>query len=85
MAKQPLDESLERLNAELQKTKATDDESRRLLLDLQQDTHSAIRNPSPTSHASLRARLETTLTHFEDLHPQLTKTMQEVLDNLAAV
>ncbi len=85
MGKEPLDESLERLHSELKQTKATDDESRRLLQDLQKDTHSALQHPNPASHASLRSRLENALIHFEDSHPQLTKTMQDVLDNLASV
>ncbi len=85
MDKEPLDDSLERLNSELKQAKPTDEESRRLLRDLQKDTRSAIQNPSPTSHASLRSRLETAVTQFEDSHPQLTKVMQEVLDNLASV
>lgn len=85
MEKKPLDESLERLHSELKQTEAKDEESRRLLLDLQEDTRSAIKHPSPAAHASLRARLEQAVDHFEDSHPQLTVAMPPVLDHLANV
>ncbi len=85
MDKRPLVESLERLHEQLKQTQTLDDESRQLLEHLQGDIRTVLQKPSAASRASLRARLEEAVTQLEDSHPQLTITIQEVLDHLANV
>ncbi len=85
MDKKPLAESLERLHAELEQTQTLDEESRQLLEHLKGDIQTVLKKPSAASRASLRARLEAAVTQLEDSHPQLTITLQEVLDHLANV
>jgi hypothetical protein len=78
-------ESLERLHVQLGQTETLDDESRQLLEHLQGDIRRVLDKPTASSRASLRGRLETAMTQLEDSHPQLTITIQEVLDHLANV
>ncbi len=85
MEKRPLVESLERLHAQLEQTETLDDQSRQLLEHLQADIRTVLKKPSAASRASLRARLEDAVAQLEDSHPQLTITVQEVLDHLANV
>lgn len=85
MSKSPLAESLERLRAQLEQTEIVDDETRRILEHLDGEIRTVLKQPSASSHASLRGRLEQALVQLEDEHPQLTLTMQEVLNNLASV
>ena len=83
---QRLCEALERLHAELEKTRVVDAESRRLLMHLQSDIEAALQQePCAPSPGPLRSRLDQALAHFEDSHPQLTLAIQQVLDNLASV
>ncbi len=85
MSKSPLAESLERLHAQLEQTESLDDEARQLLEHLNGDIRTVLKKPSASSRASLRGRLEAAVVQLEDSHPQLTLTMQEVLDHLANV
>ncbi len=78
-----LQDALERLHAELERTKAVDPESRQLLAHLQGDIQTVLKQPTPNSRASLRARLNSAVAQFEDSHPNLTLTIKQVLDHLA--
>lgn len=83
---QQLCEALERLHAELEQTQVVDDDLRALLKHLQSDIEAALKEepcvPAPTP---LRSRLDNVLAQIEDSHPQLTRAVQQVLNNLANV
>lgn len=83
--KSELREALERLHAELEQTQTVDDESRRLLRHLQGDIQSVLREPDAETRASLQVRLGTALARFEESHPNLVLTIQQVLDHMAQV
>ncbi len=85
MSKPPLVESLQRLHDELEQTEMLDDETRQLLEHLDGDIRAVLKKPSPAARATLSGRLQATLAHLEDANPQLTLTIQEVLDHLANV
>jgi hypothetical protein len=76
---------LTELHAHLEQTRVLDDESRQLLGHLQRDIQAMLKEPSPSTHQSLRDRLGAAVTHFEDSHPDLALTLKQVLDNLAQI
>ena len=80
-----LHQTLTQLHTELEQTQAIDDESRQLLEHLRSDIQAALKEPSPTTHKSLRERLSAAVVHFEDSYPDLTLTLKQVLDNLAQI
>ncbi len=80
-----LRDTLERLHAELEQTRALDQESRQLLLHLQGDIQALLQESTPTSRASLLARLDATVARLEDSYPDLTLTIKDLLDHLAEV
>ena len=83
-----LHETLHKLHGELQQTKPVDAKSRDLLHHLMNDIKAVLDqpgNPHPEQYHSLRGRLEATLEHVEEDHPQLTLAIGAVLDNLAAI
>ena len=80
-----LHQTLTQLHTELEQTQAIDDESRQLLEHLQSDIQAALKEPSPTTHKSLRNRLSASVVHFEDSYPDLTLALKQVLDNLAQI
>ncbi len=80
-----LQETLERLHAELEQTHTLDQESRQLLLHLQGDIQAILEQPGAASSASLQARLNAAVARLEDANPDLTLVIKDVLDHLAEV
>ena len=79
----PLRDTLQNLHTELQQAQPADDKSREVINNLTQDVQGALANPD--QHHSLRGRLEDSIDHLEENHPQLTLAIGAVLDNLAAI
>jgi ElaB/YqjD/DUF883 family membrane-anchored ribosome-binding protein len=83
-----LHHTLQKLHDELENTQTVDERSRELMQDLRGHIQQVLQNPSehePAHYHSLRSRLEATLEHVEDQHPQLTLAIGQVLNNLAAI
>ncbi|MBI5303809.1 MAG: DUF4404 family protein [Chloroflexi bacterium] len=81
-----LRELLEQLHAELEHTTGVDAESRQILEHLRQDIQVVLSASDAASHyPSLGSRMNTTITHLEESHPQLTLLIKQLLDHLAAV
>ncbi len=85
MDKSELQVKLEQLHAELEKTKAVDPESRQLLQHLMGDIQSVLKEPNASPRRSLTQRLNVAMARFEESHPSLTLTIQQVLDHLSNV
>ena len=79
----PLHDTLQNLHSELQQAQPADDKSREVISSLTQDVQGALANPG--QHHTLRGRLEESVDHLEESHPQLTLAIGAVLDNLAAI
>lgn len=79
----PLRDTLQNLHTELQQAQPADDKSREVINNLTQDVQGALANPD--QHHTLRGRLEDSIDHLEENHPQLTLAIGAVLDNLAAI
>lgn len=78
---------LAQLHAELVAARPVDAESRDRLQRLAQDIRAVLdANPRPASAApyhAMRPKLADAVTTFEASHPQLTKTIENVIDTLA--
>lgn len=85
MDKSRLDDTLKRLDKELERAQTHTDEQHKIRRDLRDDIRAVLDEPNEASRASLRTRLETAVTHFEDSHPELTLLIKQALDHLAAV
>ncbi len=85
MDKSDLQVKLEQLHAELENTKNVDPESRQLLEHLMSDIQAMLREPNASSRRSLNRRLNVAVAQFEESHPSLTITIQQVLDHLSNV
>lgn len=85
MDQSQLRQTLEQLHAELENTPVVDDESRELLQHLRDDIQAVLKEPTASSRASLRERLDVAAEHFEDSHPDLTMNIKQVIDHLAQV
>lgn len=85
MEKTKLQGELEELHEELGRTRTLDPASRQLLGQLQRDIQAALKQSSPSTHASLVGSLNIAVSQFEDSHPELTKMLKSVLDNLANI
>jgi hypothetical protein len=85
MDQSQLRQTLEQLHAELENTPVVDDESRQLLQHLKDDIQAVLKEPTPSSRASLRERLDAAAAHFEDSHSDLTMNIKQVIDHLAQV
>ncbi len=85
---QQLNERLQRLHSELDQTEVNDDASRAHIENLRSSMQ-PILDPTvatqPHHYHSLRERLSDAVDHFEVSHPQLTLSIGDVLDNLAAI
>jgi regulator of replication initiation timing len=83
-----LRDNLEKLHDQIQKTQAADAQTQQRLEDLKQHVEGALAEPAagqPHPYHSLRERLTGAIEHFEDTHAELTLTIGEVLNNLAAI
>lgn len=76
---------LEELHSELGRTHSIDPESRQLLEQLQNDIQAVLKQSTAENHASLVGRLTMAVNHLEESHPALTKTIKNILDNLASI
>ncbi len=85
MDKSVLQVKLEQLHAELENTKTLDPDSRQLLEHLMGDIQTMLREPNASIRRSLNQRLNVAVAQFEESHPSLTLTIQQVLDHLAQV
>jgi hypothetical protein len=87
-SQQQLRENLEKLHDQIQQTQPADAETQQRLDSLKQHVAGALAEPAagqPHPYHSLRERLSGAVEHFEDKHAELTLTIGEVLNNLAAV
>ena len=88
MSNDQLNDRLQRLNEELDRTQVSDAASQDKIRSLQSDIQTVL-DPNvetqPHHYASLREQLTDALDHFEDSHAQLTLAIGEVLENLAAI
>jgi hypothetical protein len=82
MEDQKLREALEELNAEIARVEKVDSpEDRALLADLEQHIKALLdEEEEKESHGSLRVRLEKSVLHFEEKHPDLTLAIGKALD-----
>lgn len=85
MDKSDLQAKLEQLHAELENTKTIDPEARQLLEHLRSDIQAMLKEPNASTRRSLNQRLNAALAQFEESHPSLTLTIQQVLDHLSNV
>jgi plasmid stabilization system protein ParE len=85
---QQLRDNLEKLHGQIQQTQAADAQTQQRLENLKQHIEGALAEPEagqPHPYHSLRERLTGAIEHFEDGHAELTLTIGEVLNNLAAI
>jgi hypothetical protein len=81
MNRDELRRTLERVREELARAEPMGEEQRRRLETLQEDLGAVVDNEPPDG--SLKARLEDAVTHFEASHPDLSRSLAQVIDALA--
>jgi Domain of unknown function (DUF4404) len=78
-----LSQLLEELHAELAKTKAVDDKGRELLRDLKADIQNLLQDSEEAgADDSMLERLEDSIDHFEESHPDLTSMLSNLINAL---
>jgi ABC-type transporter Mla subunit MlaD len=82
MSREDLRRQLEQLQSELANTSSRDPRTREMLERLQADVRGALADDSADT-SSLRAKLEDAVAHFEATHPDLARTLAQVIDALA--
>lgn len=82
-----LRERLERLDADLKRTKSVDEEGRAILLNLQVDVQNLLARSGEVSSRDhvIAARFREGIQHFEVTHPTLVALMEQVVDALSAI
>lgn len=91
MSPAELQRTLTALHAELSQTTAVDDATRLRLREVIADLHRLAGlpdQPAPpvdTTGPSLTENLQNAVTEFEVRHPQLTTTLQQLIDRLAEI
>ncbi|HEX7974732.1 MAG TPA: DUF4404 family protein [Anaerolineales bacterium] len=86
MDEQHLRDQLEQLNREIEQTQAADDEQRERLESLRDNVQAALDRPSqeqPPHYGSLIEELRQAIQQFEVTYPNLTLTMDRILDILS--
>jgi chromosome segregation ATPase len=79
-----LQQKLNDLHAEIERVQDVDDEARQMLTHLQQDIENLLEGSSDAEgHQSLIERLNEAINQFEVTHPDMTKSMGQLLDLLA--
>ena len=81
-------ELLQQLHDEINKTQTVDEKGRELLRDLDGDIHALLERSEEHPmqvHPSIIQTLESTLSHFEVTHPELTVLVSKLLDTLSNV
>ncbi len=82
MTDQKLSRLLEQLHEELGKTRAVDDKGRELLRQLNADIQQFL-DPAQENPATLLARLQDAIDHFEMEHPAITAALSQMLNTLS--
>ena len=79
MATNKLDQLLEKVHAEIEKTEQADERGRELLQDLENDIRDLLdRSESVGSDTPVVQRLRDAISHFEVTHPTLTAMLSEL-------
>jgi hypothetical protein len=82
MEEKDLTSLLQQLRAELNKTKAVDQQGRELLRGLDSDIRSLLERSEDDSDDSLLERLQDSIDYFETTHPRLTQALSQLLNAL---
>jgi hypothetical protein len=83
MEEKDLTTLLKQLRAELNNTRAVDEQGRELLRDLDNDIRSLLeRSADDDSDDSLLERLQDNIDYFETTHPRLTQALSQLLNAL---
>ncbi len=85
MDEKNLSQLLEEVHNERAKTKAVDEKGRELLRDLKNDIQTLLQEQEreePTADESMLERLEDSIEHFEESHPDLTSTLSKLINVL---
>lgn len=82
MSREELRRRLEQLQSQLANTTSRDPRTREMLERLQADVRGALADESADT-SPLRAKLEDAIAHFEATHPDLARTLAQVIDALA--
>jgi hypothetical protein len=88
MENKQLDQLLEALHQELQKTTTLDDKGRDLLRDLDADIRALLGHSGPVPEEMqepVMNRLQESLEHFEMTHPALTALLSDLMTSLSNV
>ena len=83
-----LREQLERLDADLKRTKSVDEAGRTILHKLQEDVQALLARSGEGSSLQdhdIAARLRQGIQHFEVSHPTLVALMEQVVNALSAI
>lgn len=72
-----LDALLEKVHAELRKVEKVDEDSRKLLQDLEQDVQSLLKRTAGLETPSILGRMKKAVERFEMEHPTLTALLSE--------
>ena len=83
-----LREQLERLDAELKRTKSVEEGGRTILHQLQQDIQDLLARSSEDSGLEAHpfaAQLRRAIQHFEVTHPNLVASMEEIVNTLSTM
>ena len=85
MADQSLDELLEKLHMELERTEVTDEAERERLRRLQEDIRRLRERSGESADADdpMFERFQDSVDHFEETHPQLTLMISEMMTILS--
>lgn len=85
MADQSLDELLEKLHMELERTEVTDEAERERLRRLQEDIRRLRERSGESADADdpMLERFQDSVDHFEETHPQLTLMISEMMTILS--
>jgi hypothetical protein len=73
---------LQQLRAELNRTKAVDQQGRELLRGLDTDIRSLLERSEDDSDDTLLERLQDSIDYFETTHPRLTQALSQLLNAL---
>jgi hypothetical protein len=85
MTDQNLRELLEKVQNELEHVEATDEAGREKLRHLEADIHDLMKssNEERETDEPMLERLQETIEHFEETHPQFTMTLSQMLTILS--
>jgi len=79
MTDQNLREILERLHAELDRTKSLDEKGREMLRHLNSDIRELLERSGEEADESILERLQDSIDYFEATHPRVTQMLSEMM------